>query len=75
MHAIAQIQSSRLFRRAQEALQSAAQIGGLADIGFGLRIVAAQQEYCRPGRGRGECFRVTIGVEIEMLGQHNGILV
>ena len=74
-HAVAQVQSSRLFRRAQEAVQAAAQIGGLADIGFGLRIVPAQQEYCRRGRGCCECFRVAIGDELKMLAQHKGILV
>ena len=56
-------------------MQAAAQIGGLADIGISLGILPAQKEHCRRGRGRCECFRVAIGVEIEMLGQHKGILV
>jgi hypothetical protein len=56
-------------------LQAAAQVGGLADIGFGLGISATKQEYGRCGRGSGECFRLAIRVEIQMLGQHKGILV
>ncbi len=74
-HTVAQVQSSRLFRRAQEAVQAAAQIGGLADIRFGPGIVPAQQKHCRRGRGRCECFRVAIGDELQALGQHLGILV
>ena len=64
-----------LFRRAEEALQPAAQIGGLADVGLGLGIVAAQDKDRRGGRSGGEDFRVAIGDEFQALGQHSGILV
>ena len=59
----------------EEALQAAAQVGSLADIGLGLGIVAAKQKDGRRGRNGGECFRVAIGDELEALGQHEVILV
>ena len=64
-----------VLRRAEEALQAAAQVGGLADVGLGLGIVAAEQEDGRGGRGGGEGFGVAIGDELEALGQHEVILV
>ena len=59
-----------LFRRAEETLQAAAQVGGLADVGLGLGIVAAEKEDGRRGGNGGEDFRVAIGDELEALGQH-----
>ena len=53
-------------------MQAAAQVGGLADIGFGLGIVAAEEEDGRRGWGGGEGFRVAIGVELEALGSALG---
>ena len=74
-HAVAQVQSAGLFRRAEEALQAAAQVGGLADVGLGLGIVAAQEEDGGRGWSGGENFRIAIGSEIQALGQHEAILV
>ena len=47
-----------LFRRAEEAVQTAAQVGGLADVGLGLGIVAAEEEDCRRRWSGGEDFRI-----------------
>ena len=74
-HAVAQVQPAGLFRRAEEPLQAAAQVGGLADVGLGLGIVAAKEEDCRRGRSGGEDFRIAIGDEVQALGQHWAILV
>src|ERR1700722_5502493 len=73
--AIPKIQSSTVFRRAEEPVQTAAQVGGLADIGLGLRIGAAEEEN---GRGRwsgGEGFGVAGWIKLEALGQHGFIVV
>ena len=51
-------------------MQAAAQVGGFADVGLGLGIVAAQQEYGGRGGDGGEDFRIAIGSEFEALGQH-----
>ncbi len=64
-----------MLRRAEKPLQAAAQVGGLADVGLGLGIVAPQEEDCGRGRSGGENFRVAIGDEFQALGQHWVILV
>ena len=80
MYSIERTRSRRLSRlavlgRAEQALQAAAQVGGLADVGLGLRIGAAEEEdRGRSGDG-GESFGVAVGDELEALGQHGFILV
>jgi len=64
-----------LFGRPEKALQTAAQVGGLADVRLGLRIVAAEEEYCWRGWSGGEDFRIAVGNEFQALGQHVVILV
>jgi len=54
-------------------LQAATQVGGLADVGLGLGVVAAEEEYCRRGWGGREDLRIAIGGEFET--PHLGILV
>ena len=75
MHPVAQVQPSRLFRRPEKTLQAATQVGGLADVGLGLGIVAAEEEDCRRRGSGGENFRIAIGNEFQALSQHLGILV
>ena len=49
-------------------MQTAAQVGGLADVGFGLGIFSAEEEDCGGGWGEGEGFGVAGGIELEALG-------
>ena len=57
-----------MFGRAEEAMQTAAQVGSLADVGFGLGIFSAEEEDGGGGWGEGEGFGVAGGVELETLG-------
>jgi len=45
-------------------VQAAAQVGGLADIGFSLGIVAAQHKNRRRTRRGGEDFRIAVRNEV-----------
>src|SRR5580700_4096964 len=73
--AVAQVEFlGTLFHGAEQALQAAAKIGGLADIGLGLQIGSAQQKHGWSDGNSREDFEVTLGSEFQALGQH-GIIV
>ena len=73
---VAQVELLRAFlERAEQTLQAAAEVGGLADVGLGVGIFAAQEE---DSRGRGDCgedLRISLRDEFQALGQHEVILV
>ena len=60
--------------RTEQSLQSAAKIRCLADVGFGLCIVAAQREHRRRGWYCGKDLRIAFRREFQALGQHKAIL-
>jgi len=66
-YAIAEVESAAVLRGAEEAMQSTAQIGGLADVGLGLGIVSAEEKDRRRRGGVGEGLGVAGGVELEAL--------
>jgi hypothetical protein len=61
-------------RLAQEALQPAAQISGLADVWFRLRIVSAKQKHGWSGRDSSEDCGVTGRDELQAVGEHEAII-
>jgi hypothetical protein len=67
-YAIAEIESSAVLRGAEEAMQAAAQVRGLADVGFGLGILSTEKEDGGGCGGVGEGFGVAGGHELEALG-------
>ncbi len=60
---------------AEQALQTAPQICGFADIRLGLGIVATKQKDCGRSGSGSEDFRVGSWDELAALGQHEVILV
>jgi hypothetical protein len=67
-YAITEVEPAAVIGRAEEAMQTPAQICSLAHIGFGLRIFSAEEENGGSSRGEGEGFGVTGRVELETLG-------
>jgi hypothetical protein len=57
-----------VFKRAEKAIQTAAQVRGLADVGFGLGILSTEKEDGGGCGGVGEGFGVAGGHELEALG-------
>ena len=54
----------------EQALQAAAQIRRLADVGLGLGVRSAQKKHGRGRRDRGEDLRIPLRREFQALGQH-----
>src|SRR4029077_1108668 len=74
--ALAQVEALRmLFRSGKQSLQPASKVGGLADIGLGASILAAQKKHSRGSGYGGEDFGVSLRAELEALGQHSPILI
>jgi hypothetical protein len=55
-------------------LQPTPKVGSLADIGLGIRILAAQEKHCRSGGG-GKDLGVSFRMELDAFGQHLPILI
>ncbi len=74
--AVAQIEPLVAFcDRAEQALETAAEVGSLADVRFHLRVLPAKQEHGQSGGDGGEDFGVAFGGEFQAVGQHEAILV
>ena len=75
-HALAQVQLAGLsFDGAEQALQAAAQVRGLADVGLAGFVLSTQQKHRRTRRNGGEQLGVAVGSEFDALGEHEEILV
>jgi hypothetical protein len=66
-HEVSEVEAAAVIRRSEESLQTAAQVGGLADVGLGLGIVSAKQEYCGGRWSEGKGLGVAGGPELEAL--------
>ena len=68
-HALAQVQLAGLsIDGAEQALQAAAQVRGLADVRLAGLVLAAQQKHRRTRRSSGEQLGVAVGDELDALG-------
>ncbi len=73
--AIAQVEPScALFGRRKQSLQPPPQVGSLADVGLGVRILAAQKKHGGGGGYGGEDLGVSFRTELYAFGQHNWIV-
>jgi hypothetical protein len=59
-----------LFDRTEQALQAAAQVGGFADVGLGVGILAAQKENRGADRNAKKNVGISLRVEFQALSQH-----
>ena len=64
----AKVESAAVLRRAEESMQTAAQVGSLADIGLGLGIFSAEHEDGGGGGSEGEGLGVAGWDELDALG-------
>ena len=69
--AMAEVEALRMILRSgKKALQPPPKVGSLADVGLGVRILAAQKKHSR-GRGYGgEDLGVSFRAELDAFGQH-----
>src|ERR1700676_4289179 len=74
--AMAQIEALRvILRSGKQALQPPPQVGRLADVGLGVRILGAQQKHSGDGGYGGEDLGVSFRAELDAFGQHLPILI
>jgi hypothetical protein len=68
---MAQIEALRvILRSGKQALQPPPKVGGLADVGLGVCVLAAQKKHSWGGGYGGEDLGVSLRAELEALGQH-----
>ena len=69
--AISQVEAlGAFFRQGKQPLQPAAQVGRLADVGLGVRILAAQKKHGGGSGYGGEDLGVSFRPELDTLAQH-----
>ena len=74
-NAVAQVElAGARFGGTEQADEAAAEVGGLADVGLGLRVARAQQENRGRGGHGGEEVGVALGAEFKLHGKHGTIL-
>ena len=75
-NAIAQVQlPGALLDRTKQALEAPTQVGSLADVRFGLSVLATKQKDGGRGRNAGKGRGIAFGNEFQALSQHEVIVV